>query len=272
MSVLTAAAPSLVLIFALGLRHGLDPDHIAVIDNMTLRAIELRQPSAALTGMWFAIGHSVSVAVVALSVAAFASALVWPAAVVVGIDWLVVALLVLVGGLNLRALRRPNGYKPSGWRQHLVPRVLQRSSHPLAVAAVGAMFGLVFDTATQAAAWGAAAGAGGGLATAGGIALAFAAGMILTDSADSLIVTRLLRGRGDQATMRRYRRGVGWLVVVMSFGMAGYTAATLVWPSFSLSDNTATLLGISMIIAVAVMTILVLRQQQRDRLRLSAQD
>jgi hypothetical protein len=58
----------------------------------------------------------------------------------------------------------------------------------------------------------------------------------------------------------------------MSFGMAGYTAVTLVWPSFSLNDNMATLLGISMIIAVAVMTILVLRQQARDRLRLSAQD
>jgi nickel/cobalt transporter (NiCoT) family protein len=272
MSAVAAAAPSLVLIFALGLRHGLDPDHIAVIDNMTLRAIELELPSAPLTGMWFAVGHSLSVAVVALSVAAFASTLVWPEAVVVGIDWLVVGLLVLVGGLNLRALRRPNDYKPSGWRQHLVPKALQRSSHPLAVVAVGAMFGLVFDTATQAAAWGAAAGAGGGLAAAGAIALAFAAGMILTDSADSLIVTRLLRGRGDQATLRRYRRGVGWLVVILSFGMAGYTAVALVWPEVSLGDDMATWLGVSMVVTVAATTLLAFRQQQRHRHRVAAND
>lgn len=179
---------ALVLIFLLGLRHGLDPDHIVVIDNLTFRAIDERPGWARWTGTLFAIGHSLSVAIVAIGVALVAGRISWPEWVVIAVEWAVIGLLLLVGALNLNALRRPL-YRPVGWRVALVPRAFRSSSHPLAVVFVGMIFGMVFDTATQAAAWGAAAAAGSGITGAIWVALAFAAGMILTDTVDSFIVT-----------------------------------------------------------------------------------
>jgi nickel/cobalt transporter (NiCoT) family protein len=64
------------LAYSLGLRHGLDPDHIAAIDNVTRRLMQDgKRPVAA--GFFFALGHStvvlVASAAVALAAGAFAS-------------------------------------------------------------------------------------------------------------------------------------------------------------------------------------------------------
>ena len=149
--------PALGLILLLGLRHGLDPDHIAVVDNLTFRAAEERPRWAPWIGTLFALGHSLAVAAVAVGVAVLTPRFVLPAWVSSAVDWAIIVLLVLVGSLNLLALRHPGAYVPVGWRQGLIPGALRDSSHPLAVVMVGIVFGLVFDTATQAAAWGLAA-------------------------------------------------------------------------------------------------------------------
>src|ERR1700751_6321249 len=48
------------LAYSLGLRHGLDPDHIAAIYNVTRRLMqEGKRPVAA--GFFFALGHSTGV-------------------------------------------------------------------------------------------------------------------------------------------------------------------------------------------------------------------
>ena len=244
--------PALGLVLLLGLRHGLDPDHIAVIDNLTFRAAEERPRWAPWTGTLFAIGHSLSVAAVAIGVAILVPRFAWPDWASTVIDWAVIGLLMLVGFLNLLALRRPGAYTPVGWRQGLIPRALRGSSHPLAIVTTGIVFGLVFDTATQAAAWGLAASSTAGVSGAAIVAAVFALGMILTDTADSRIVAGLLRDRGDPDRVRRYRRGVGWLIVAMSFGMAGYAlAGRLVSDASKLPDQLFTGLGVGMAVTVA---------------------
>lgn len=240
------------LLFLLGLRHGLDPDHIAVIDNMTFRAADERASLAPWTGTLFAIGHSLSVAIVAVGVSLVAGLFSLPPWFAAAIDWAIVLLLLLVGTLNLRALVAPQPYRPVGWRQGLVPRSLRDTSHPLAIVAVGMIFGLVFDTATQAAAWGTAASMGGGAVGALAVAGVFATGMILTDTLDSQIVARLLRANGDPAHATRYRRGVGWLIVGLSYAMAAYALAGIAGVAPDLSDTVFTGLGVSMA-AIVVM-------------------
>lgn len=262
--------PSLVsgsaigLVFLLGLRHGLDPDHIAVIDNLTMQAIDERPKTARWTGTFFAIGHSISVALVALSVAWLSGRFAWPSWIGTAVDMMVITLLFTVGILNLRALLRPGTYVPAGWRQRLVPASLRASSHPLAVVAVGIIFGLVFDTATQAAAWGTVAASGGGAGYALIVAGAFAAGMILIDTADSHVVARLLRHSNDLGTMGRYRRIVGWAIVAMSFGMATYAAVAFVTPDFEAGDAVFTLVGAAMFAVMVVLTLMRM-QKTRDR-------
>src|ERR1700756_2092088 len=61
------------LAYSLGLRHGLDPDHIAAIDNVTRRLMqEGKRPVAA--GFFFALGHSAVVFVASGAVALAAGA------------------------------------------------------------------------------------------------------------------------------------------------------------------------------------------------------
>lgn len=238
------------LIFLLGLRHGLDPDHIAVIDNFTFQAVDERPSLAPWVGTLFAIGHCLSVSAIALLVATFAARLVWPEWASAAVDWAVITLLLLVGTLNLRALRRSATYVPAGWRHRLMPKALGGSSRPLAVILTGIIFGLAFDTATQAAAWGAAAAVKTGALGAAAVAATFAAGMILTDSFDSRIVAGLLQHGGQVATVRRYRRVVGWIIVALSFGMAAYALLTKLKAVRELSENRFTAIGVLMIVLV----------------------
>ena len=59
-----------LIAYGFGLRHAVDPDHIAAIDNVTRKLIQERKRTVTV-GFWFAIGHS---AVVALGAAVIALA------------------------------------------------------------------------------------------------------------------------------------------------------------------------------------------------------
>ena len=106
----------LALMFLLGLRHGLDPDHIAMIDSLTMQAARDRPKLARWTGTLFALGHGAAVAAVAIGVAVLMPDVAWPAWTGAAVEWAVIALLLLVGVLNLRALARSGAYAPIGWR------------------------------------------------------------------------------------------------------------------------------------------------------------
>ncbi|MFZ4449099.1 HoxN/HupN/NixA family nickel/cobalt transporter, partial [Klebsiella pneumoniae] len=63
-----------LLAWGLGLRHAVDADHIAAIDNVTRKLMQDGQRPVS-TGFWFAIGHSGIIAIASVAVALTASAL-----------------------------------------------------------------------------------------------------------------------------------------------------------------------------------------------------
>jgi high-affinity nickel-transport protein len=63
-----------VLAYSLGLRHAIDADHIAAIDNVTRKLMQEGQRPVAV-GFFFALGHSTVVVVASIAVALTASAL-----------------------------------------------------------------------------------------------------------------------------------------------------------------------------------------------------
>ncbi len=234
---------TLALLFLLGMRHGLDPDHIAVIDNITFRALDERPRAAAWTGLLFSAGHTVSVLVIASVFGLLGTLVTLPPLFETVMAVVVAGLLILTGTLNLRALVGKSAYVPRGWRHGVVPGALRGSTHPLVTAAIGLIFGLVVDTAAQIAAWGTAASSTGGVLGAVTIGLSFGIGMILTDGLDSVVVTRLVARGPDAARARRYRRGIGWLIVAISYAMAGYALLHLFAPEAALSDGQALIVG-----------------------------
>jgi high-affinity nickel-transport protein len=255
--------PGLSLMFMLGLRHGFDPDHIAIIDSMAYRALGERPRLAPWTGTLFALGHGLAVTAIAVVLGVFAGGVALPPALRAVLDWLPTLLLMLVGTLNLRDLLSVQTYRPRGWKTLFVPPRLRDSSHPLAMFCTGVVFALVFDTATQAAAWGYAATAGAGSISALAAGLAFTAGMVVTDSADGRLMVRLLRAAAGQpdAAVARYRRRIGWAVVLMSYAMALYQITTALRPDVELDELAFTAIGCALFAGLLVACGLRLRKR-----------
>lgn len=243
MEIAHISVSGMILMLVLGLRHGLDPDHIAIIDGLAYRSIAERRRSAPWIGTLFALGHGLTVTAIAVALGAMAGALTLAPLEVAVLQWLPVALLILVGAINLRSLLGPQRYTPIGWKSRLVPGFLRNSTHPLAIFGVGVLFALVFESVTQAAAWGYAAAHhnGAGMALLSG--LAFTAGMVVTDTLDGRLMVRLLNSARAPEQLARYRRRTGWLVVSLSFGSAFYSIGAHLRPTWEADDHVLSVAG-----------------------------
>ena len=206
-------------LFALGMRHGLDPDHIAVIDGMTLKAHDQCRAHAKWTGGLFSLGHGVVVIVLAMLSAALASEVTPPKIVLMVAQWLPLLFLAWVGVANLRALLRPADFSPVSVRSQWVPKQWRERTDPLGIAIVGVFFATVVDTLALAAAWGFTAVEHGGVWAGFVVGVAFTAGMLATGTADSWLVVYLSGQAKSAAAKQRYRRGLGWLVVMLAFSV-----------------------------------------------------
>ncbi|MGB7962105.1 MAG: HoxN/HupN/NixA family nickel/cobalt transporter [Propionicimonas sp.] len=202
--------------YTLGMRHAVDADHIAAIDNTTRKQLaDGGRPVS--VGFWFSLGHSsvvfVLVALLALGVRSLAGQLAdesSPLQQVTGVAGTVISgvFLVLIGVLNLivlagilsvfRRMRR-GGFDETeleaqldnrGFVTRFIKGATRAVTKPWHLYPVGLLFGLGFDTATEV----------GLLVLAGGAAvslpwyavltlpLLFAAGMSLLDTIDGLFM------------------------------------------------------------------------------------
>jgi high-affinity nickel-transport protein len=214
------AHPSLlglgIAAYMLGLRHAFDADHIAAIDD-TVRLMLQKGRRPLGVGLFFSLGHSTIVLVLAVALALAAS---WVAAKLPAMQHyggLIGAsvsgvFLWVIGLLNLRVLldlldvwrrARTRAHDHDHMEQLLARRGFMnrlfrgrlqdfiRSSwhmYPL-----GLLFGLGFDTASEVALLAMTAGAAGGslpLSAVMALPLLFAAGMSLMDTTDGVLMTR----------------------------------------------------------------------------------
>jgi high-affinity nickel-transport protein len=224
------ASPTELLALALvagvlGMRHGIDADHLAAIDAMTRCNAEARPALARRTGLWFSAGHGLVVLAVAFAVALTAHAWAAPAWLEPFGAWLSIAMLALLGGLNLLAWRRtaPDAaVELTGWRSRLFDGALRACSRR-AVMGVGVLFAASFDTVSQAALMAATGAASQGLAAVGLLAGSFVAGMILTDGLNGWWVARLIQRPG--AGSARASRVMCVAISGISLGTAALGAA-----------------------------------------------
>lgn len=252
-TLLTAGfATTAFTVFALGLRHGADPDHLAAIDNLTRNAIGARAKWSRFAGALFAGGHSVMV----LTIAALAGLLgsriaVHGALIETAGTWVGIVTLFLIAAFNLRQLQI-GATAPAGVKSALIPRALRAATSPLAAIPVGLLFGLGFDTSSQIATYALAFSAGGGIVIAALIGLIFSLGMAVTDTLDSMLVHKLC-ARPALETVRATRV---WIVAVtgLAFLVGSYELAqTLGWRS-PIPDLAVSGILVSSLLAVFVWT------------------
>ena len=183
------------LVFTLGVKHGLDADHLATIDGLTRFNAQRNPRLARWCGFLFSFGHGAVVMAVALSVGALTSRWAVPAWMEDLGAWVSIAFLTLLGVLNLIAVlaAQPGQVvQPVGLKGRFLGR-LQRTGNPLLIAAVGALFALSFDTMSQAALFALTGAQFGGVAHALTLGLIFMLGMLLTDGLNGLWIARLIR-------------------------------------------------------------------------------
>lgn len=203
-----------VLAYGLGLRHAVDADHIAAIDNTTRKLMQEKQKPVAV-GFFFSLGHSTVVILLSLLVAFSASFVKTnlPAFEETGslIGTLVSSIfLLLVGIINLFVLidiikvwrKVVNGgkYTEEALHEHLTNRgflarllkpVLKTVRSSWHMYPVGILFGLGFDTASEIGllSISAATGASGlPILEILILPLAFTAGMSLIDTLDGVLM------------------------------------------------------------------------------------
>ncbi len=216
-------APDLIgltaLAFVLGLRHGIDADHLAAIDAMTRFNATTRPALARLTGLWFSVGHGGVVLAVAFGVAVVAHAWQAPHWLEPFGAWASIAILLLLGLSNLLAVfTTPPGTVVTfaGWRSTLYGRVL-RAAGAWPILGVGVLFAISFDTLSQAALMAVTGTASRGLLAVGLLAGAFVVGMIATDGLNGWFVARL---------MARTLRGAARASRVMALSVSGISIGT----------------------------------------------
>lgn len=202
-----------LLAYSFGLRHAVDADHIAAIDNVTRKLMQDGQRPVGV-GFFFALGHSAVVVIAAMLIALAAGALAEIEAFkgVGGIIATSISALFLFGiaAINIvilrgvwiafRKARRTGEYVEEdldlllanrGFLARLVKplfKVITKSWH---MAPLGFLFGLGFDTATEVSLLGLAAGQasdGLSLATVLVFPALFAAGMSLVDTTDGVMM------------------------------------------------------------------------------------
>jgi len=211
------------VVLLLGLRHGFDADHLAAIDGLAFHNAGRRPRVARLSGVLFSLGHGLVVVGVAVGVSLLAQAWQAPQWLDAMGVWVSVVALTLLALVNIAAvLRTPDNEvtRVIGMRTGVLARLL-RAEHPLAVAGVGIVFAISFDTISQAALFAVTGAAYGGWRPALLLGLIFTGGMIATDALNGLWVRRLV----PELDSRLDGWGLALSIAVIAIVVGTYAAA-----------------------------------------------
>src|SRR5579863_4867974 len=107
--------------FFLGIRHATDPDHVVAITTIVTREQEAGR--AALIGIFWGIGHTLTIYAVGSAIILFG--LVIPPRIGLSMEFSVALMLILLGVLNLTGALR-------WWTEKFTPksRVMEKSAAP----------------------------------------------------------------------------------------------------------------------------------------------
>jgi nickel/cobalt transporter (NiCoT) family protein len=224
-------APLSVLVLLLGLRHGLDADHLAAIDGLTRINLRRGRAFAPRCGLLFSLGHGAVVLTIALAVGIAQESRRIPEWLELSGAWISIGFLTLFGIANLRAVLNAGPQavvEPVALRGRFLRRALQ-AGHPLTVALVGTLYAISFDTVSQSAVLALTATRFAGLAGSLFIGGLFVLGMVITDGLNGLWISRLI-ARSDRIGAIA-SRVMGFGIAIVSLLTAIYGAAKLAAPA-----------------------------------------
>ncbi|MGA8585105.1 MAG: HoxN/HupN/NixA family nickel/cobalt transporter [Roseiarcus sp.] len=253
-----------LLAYTFGLRHAVDADHIAAIDNVTRKLMQQGQRPVGV-GLFFSLGHSAIVVLMSIGVAFAASALtsrfdsmkevggvistIASASFLFAIAFINILVLISVYR-TFQAVKRGEPFAEEDFDILLNKRgFLSRIFRPLFklvtkswhMFAIGFLFGLGFDTATEVALFGissAQAANGMSLATIMVFPLLFTAGMTLIDTTDGVLMLGAY-GWAFTRPIRKlyYNMTITAVSVVVAVLIGGLETLNLIGDQLGLTDG-----------------------------------
>lgn len=249
-----------LLAWGYGLRHAVDADHIAAIDNVTRKMMQQGQRPCGV-GAWFSLGHSSIVVLASVAIAATATAfqrnMGWfhdtgsiIGTAVSAIFLLVMALinLIILRGIwrNFQALKRGERADTEmvtggGLMSAIFGRTFRLIGKSWHMYLVGFLFGLGFDTTTEVGLLGiSAAGASSGMSVWSIMVFPalFASGMALVDTLDNILMVGAY-GWAFNKPQRKlyYNMTITGTSVVVALFIGGLEALGLIMDKFALSGG-----------------------------------
>lgn len=236
----------LIILLVLGLRHGLDPDHIAMIDSFTYRLHENKSRWSKWVGTLFTLGHGLMVTLISLFLSLLKNKFEIPYYMELFIEWFPMIMLTLIGVSNVLMLTNKKGKKRFSLRQCLIPTRMGNHNHPAAILLTGLLFGFIFDTSSQIAAFGYTISASDQwlFAVIGGLIFSF--GLIITGTFDSLLLNKLLQTFA-QKKIQKFRFKINVLITIMCFSIPLYKIICMINPFLELSDLQNNIVGLTFI-------------------------
>jgi high-affinity nickel-transport protein len=251
------------LAYTFGLRHAVDADHIAAIDNVTRKLMqEGKRPLS--VGFFFSLGHSTIVVVASLVVYLTATVVATQFEAIKSVSGIVgtsisaffLIAIALVNIVILRAVwqtfqevRKGGGHTDQnpdivlggGLMGRIFRPLFRMISRPWHMYPIGVLFGLGFDTATEVALLGiSAAAAAKGLSV---VAMAvfpvlFTAGMTLVDTTDGVLMVGAY-GWAFMKPIRKlyYNLTITFVSVIVALAVGGIEAIGLLKDQLNLTGG-----------------------------------
>lgn len=250
-----------VVVYGLGLRHAVDADHIAAIDNVTRKLMQKGERSASV-GLWFALGHSavifLATAIVVVAAGSLTrlegyreiGGLVSTAAsavflLIVAITNICILLTIIRTMRSVRSGRQPQTaeldllFSGNGLLSRIFRPLFRLVDRPWQMGLLGFVFGLSFDTASEVALFGISAtqvshGAGFGAALV--YPALFAAGMSLLDTTDGVMMVGAYHWAvADPLQKLYYNLTITLMSIAVALFIGGIEVCTLIVRWFGIS-------------------------------------
>ena len=215
------------LTFLLGLRHGMDPDHLAMVDNLTRYNAQAAPRVARWCGAWFSLGHGMLVMLVAAGLALLSDGRLLPHWLEAAGQLVSAVLLLAIGLLNLRQAASTHVH-PITLRAGWFTRATQ-VSHPLLISMIGAAFAVSMDTLSQAAVFSMAASGQFAWGAAALLGAVFTLGMLIADAFGSWWCYSAVNGADGHG----YARGLTLAIALLSLTIAALGFARLAVPGLA---------------------------------------
>lgn len=264
MEILDQNLSGFIILLVLGLRHGLDPDHITVIDGYTYQLNQRKSLWAPWVGTFFTFGHGLMVTIIALVLSLLKNNIELPDFFYFFIEWLPLLMLLMIGFANLNSLLNNEEVKISSFRKWLLPKHFSSNLNPFSIILTGVIFGFIFDTSSQIAAFGMAISSSSQwmYAVMGGII--FSIGLMLTGTFDSLYLSKLLK-TFDQKKIKNHRKRINILITLMCFAIPIYKISCLFKSDLELDDFQNNMVGLGFIaIVIGLYTEMYLQSRRKQ--------